>query len=311
MNAEPKWGISEYSRMAAAIAGGICIVAATLMTSQGKVMPIAKAPIPAGLIFLVAGLIFAHLALGRVIRAVWVGLIVSMSILGIGLFLGYYLWGGVIIEIPGVIKKYDIFRDLLILLLTILSVVFGVVGWLLYGWISRQLQEQVKTGVERQTSAVLSHLFSELSYVYTSHYEPDPTKPNGQQYKELAKNMSETALAYAEKLPEKDFEQLICGAKSNLAYDLVIRRREQDGKLARELADYIYNKALKYNDDYHWLETYGLVLVYFGKDEKEKEKGKKIIRELFSRKDIPDSWIKYRQAIYKQWQLDINKTTRA
>jgi len=309
MNDKPKWGISEYARMAAAIVGGVCIVAAILMTSQGKVMPIAKAPIPAGLIFLVAGLIFAHLALGRDIRAVWVGLIVSMSTLGIGLFLGYYLWGGTIIKIPAITEKYDIFRDLLILLLTVLSVVFGVVGWLLYRWISRHLQEQVKTGVQRETSAALSHLFTELSRVYTLHYEPDPTKPSGQEYKELAKDMSETALAYAEELPEKDFEQLICRAKNNLAYDLVVRRREQDGKLARELADNIYNKAHKYNDNYHWLETYGLVLIYFGKDEKEKEKGKKIIRELFSRKDIPASWIKYKQEIYKRWRLDINKTT--
>ena len=305
MNDKPKWGISEYARMAAAIVGGVCIVAAILMTSQGKVMPIAKTPIPAGLIFLVAGLIFAHLALGRLIRAIWVGLIVSMIILGIGLFLGYYLWGGTIIKIPAITEKYDIFRDLLILLLAILSGVFGVVGWLLYRWISQQLQEKVKAGVQQETSVVLSHLFTQLSGVYTSEYEPDPTKTREEQYKELAKKMSQAALAHTENLSEKDFEKEICWAKNNLAYDLIVRKREQDGKLARELAEYIYKRAHKYGDNYHWLETYGLVLIYFGKDKEEKEKGNKIIKELFSRKDIPDSWIKRRQKIYKKRKLEI------
>lgn len=65
MNAEPKWGISEYSRMGAATVGCVCIGIGIHMTYQGKAMPIANVSIPAGLIFLVAGLILLGVASRR------------------------------------------------------------------------------------------------------------------------------------------------------------------------------------------------------------------------------------------------------
>lgn len=287
------------------LVGVAVIIWGLVRIHQEEMTIIANTILPDGLIFIIIGFVLIGISLRRTARLLPT-LIVSMGALGIGLFVSYYLWGGVTLRMPpGMFKKYDVFRDLLSILLAIIGMVIVVVGGILYRLLSRGLQEQVKTGVEQETSVVLSHLFTQLSGVYTSEYEPDPTKTRKEQYKELAKKMSQTALAYAENLSEKDFENEICSAKNNLAYDLIVRKREQDGKLARELAEYIYKRAHKYGDNYRWLETYGLVLIYFGKNKKEKEKGKKIIKELFSRKDIPDSWIKRRQKIYKKCKLNI------
>lgn len=99
MNAKPKWGISEYLRLVTAIAGGVCIGTGIHMAYQGKAMSIANISIPAGLIFLIAGLILFGVASRRSTPAehssssskFWYLMVLILVVAGISLFSGYWL----------------------------------------------------------------------------------------------------------------------------------------------------------------------------------------------------------------------------
>jgi len=269
MNDKPKWGIAEYVKMAVAIAGGVCTVAAILMTFQGKAMPIANVSIPAGLIFLVAGLIFAHLALGRLISATWVGLIVSMSILGIGLFLGYYLWGGIIIEIPGITRKYDIFRDLLFVLLGILS----AVGVLIFLILRARIRRSVEISIRNEFSRIKGRLALTQGVLYW--YMKD--------YKLAIKT---TQRALMEKLDKRD--EII--AKSNLGYYYAEEHERsvqwENKQRAIKLAKFAYNRYKETFDDPNWVDNYWFVKARFAKTAEEMNEVKTGIEGEINKPDL-------------------------
>lgn len=234
---------------------------------------------------------------------------------------------------PNAADKYNLLVNLILIIIGITA----AVGYGIFRWISRNIEEQARTLVNQDRNLAMAQVYSSLGYLWFEYYETEEErrkemeelrkklekiKPNLEDkekaetdshltvdYMERAIRNAERALKHANKLAEVKHEEVICRCKSNLSYYLTERQRKKrdfkDKETALELALYAYQvarekRALQYVRPYNWEETYAWVLWHFAKDENKeaKEKARQIIDELQERINIPDDW---HERIEKKW----------
>lgn len=210
------------------------------------------------------------------------------------LFLGKYL----------ITNKYEVFRDILIIVLSLSAVGIALLGLAIYKLISQSLDGKIETKLNEEMNFITCKFYIELSDIYWKHYERDyeidsQISESEKHYLQMAIEQSERALEKANFLDEKKFESLICVAKNNLAYHLAMRGCPDDDKRAIPLAKYVYDRVWNYDykETCYWVETYAFVLIRLG-DRQQKKKGLKIIEKILTRNDLPDFVREYIQKKY-------------
>lgn len=117
-------------------------------------------------------------------------------------------------------------------------------------------------------------------------------------YWNAAEDHTRLSLGEAEKLPESDpkWEQRVCIIKNNLAFLLILDGMPNKREEAIKLSEYVYEKAPKYSDGYHFEDTYGWALLVFAQNEQEKTKAAELLNTVYSRPTLPQGWVQDRKA---------------
>lgn len=215
------------------------------------------------------------------------------------------------------VDRYEVFRDILTLILSISALSIAALGVAIYTIVSQNFERKVKVKIEEINSQwdekiqceidrMFAALYLELSITYWRQYERDykigrALTPEKKEFLDLALRTGETALKKVSKLDEKKFEKLLCSVKNNLAYHLAVRGFAGDFQRIIDLAKYAYDRIwnFDYEDTWIWVETYAFVLVTMGSEDQKKE-GLGLIKELVDRKDIENWYKQYMKKKYGQ-----------
>lgn len=205
--------------------------------------------------------------------------------------LGGFIYGYTRIHLEEVGDKYTIIVDLILIILAVIA----VAGYGLYRWICRGIDERVEHRLRENENALSARLHASTGFVFWEHYREKPLK--------VAIARTWYALEFAERLDEKQYENVICTCKQNLAYYLAEKKESKDD--AHKLAKYAYERArdekgrYKYGKSYNWEETYAWVLWQFaGEDKVWQDKARNIVDKLQSNPDIPPDW---RKEVKDKW----------
>jgi len=152
-------------------------------------------------------------------------------------------------------KAYEIFRDLLTLVLAIATLFISISGVLIYGLLSRQLKMAASREAREEMLKERAYSLAAIGYSYWHNYRISKNP----EYLELAIELTERALSVCHKL-KKENEALTCMIKNNLAYYYAEDGRPEYRQKALEYAKYIYDRIDKYPlMKRHWLDTYNYV----------------------------------------------------
>lgn len=189
------------------------------------------------------------------------------------------------------VNQYELFRDLLVIILTLAGLAIAFIGLVAYELISKGLETKVEKKVKGEVNYAISTLFLELSYDYWRAYEVGGKFQRDKTNElERAIEQSKKALARTERLDtkQKRFLSALCVAKNNLAYHLAARNWTKDTEKAISLAKYAYDRVgdFDFEKTSYWMETYGFVLIRMGTEEQQTE-GRKIIKDLRDRRYLP------------------------
>jgi len=155
---------------------------------------------------------------------------------------------------------YDIFRDLLVIVLAIAGSIITMGGYLVYRVLSKLIQTQAESVVKVAMCKNAAWWFTHLGYCHWINYKIT----NHADYLDQAIYFTEHALNKTRELVEHENELLICDIKNNLAYYLAERAERKklgDREAAREYARYVYDRIGKYPAKKEaWIDTYKFVL---------------------------------------------------
>ncbi len=223
----------------------------------------------------------------------------SLLLAMIGIFIFGFVAGGLLSQLfvgeYPIADKYEVFRDILVIVLSLSAVAIALLGWAVYQVISRGLDDRIKRTIDEELNVHICNLCFEFNHIYWKHYERvdykigNPLEGTELDYLQLAIDISESAARRAGLLDQKKFDALVCVAKNNLAYHLAMRGWSADSKRAMSLAKYAYDRAdnYDYRDTCRWVETHSFTLLTFGNKE-EREEGVNIVKQLLDREDLPD-----------------------
>jgi len=163
--------------------------------------------------------------------------------------------------------KYEVFRDLLTIILAIAGVSIAAGGYLGYRYVSAVFRRDVDSAIEQaralarmDTHRVNAYVFASTGYAFWHTY--DAMKQAS--FLEEAIRFTETAYTHhAAKLDEQQPEnqRLICDIRNNLGYYLAERKKPEDKALARDCAEYIIRKIPTYPDaSQTWQGTYNFIM---------------------------------------------------
>jgi hypothetical protein len=194
-------------------------------------------------------------------KKVWIGVGVLFILVLLAL-LGGYIYS-FIVPHPEVTEKYEIFRDVLTIVLAIAALFIAAAGYCIY----RYLDERItRHAIEAADSAarIEGHFSSAYSlgqsgYIYWRTYK----KTKDTDYLENAISFTELAYRHAIWLNEqqREHQRLICAIRNNLGYYLAERGKMEDGTLARECAAYIKRKIVDFPEARAmWEDTYSFIL---------------------------------------------------
>jgi len=246
----------------------------------------------------------------------WVIILVIVSVVYTGViffvsdsFPHPFFWGGK----HRMVNQYEVFRDLLAIVLTLAGLFIALLGAgvyrLIYGRLDAKaiecfasldakakehrasLDATVKKKIDEEVNYAISTLFLELSYDYWRAYEVGGKFQRDKTNElERAIEQSKKALARTERLDtkQKRFLGALCLAKNNLAYHLAARNWTKDTEKAISLAKYGYDRVGDFDFEMtsYWMETYGFVLIRMGTEEQQTE-GRTIIKDLRDRRYLP------------------------
>jgi len=190
--------------------------------------------------------------------------------------------------------------EVIIGLLAILLAFAGIISYLVYKVVSRDIKIEVKKVLdeERNLSRYETYLNNGYS-CWSLFHEKEIENLKGELIEELKENLINRAIKFTKrslesiaKLDQKQYEKNLCWCKNNLVYYLTERAKnyettENDEEEAMNLGDEIYQtakrKSAKYEKSYDWKESYAWALWWFGKEDKDNERRKKainIVKEL-------------------------------
>lgn len=192
-------------------------------------------------------------------KTAYIGLIILAAV--VGLFIGYCIWMPTW-QIPHLLK-YDILKDTLTIVLAVVAVGIGVVGYSIYLILSGRLQTESASASRLETIKGSIRLFIHAGFVFWENY--DNAKKKEAQHLDIAIGLTERALLFHNQLPEKEArnkenDRLLCLIKNNLAYYFALRGKAENKDLAKEYAEYIRERISKYSEEKdNWLDTYDFV----------------------------------------------------
>ncbi len=192
---------------------------------------------------------------------------------------------------------YEIFRDLLFLLVAGL----GIVGYFIYKQIRSTLEEDLKKSIEQIENKVYVRLFNSLSDIHFSEYQEyqriegleDKDKSRWRNLCKLAADEAEQAISYCEKLDEKIQQGLINVLRVNLAYHLAVLGDIDNKAKALKLVNVDNReKAIKYagKEEYQIRESAIWVILRFSDNKNEKDGAIDELQGLKKWKGIPQEW---------------------
>lgn len=150
---------------------------------------------------------------------------------------------------------YQMFRDLLTLVLAIATLFISISGVLIYGLLSRQLKIAASREAREEMLKERAYSLAAIGYSYWHNYRISKNP----EYLKLAIALTERALSECHKLKKED-EALTCMIKNNLAYYYAEDGRPEYRQKALEYAKYIYDRIDKYpSAKAQWLDTYNYV----------------------------------------------------
>jgi hypothetical protein len=208
--------------------------------------------------------------------------------------------------------KYTLFVDLILIILALIT----LAGYGVYRWICRGIDERVECKLAEEGHALSARLHASMGYVFWLNcLNENPLS--------MAIEKTKQALKDTETLDQKNYEELICRLKCNLAYYLAeAKSKGQEELLTREssieahkLARYAYERArdkrnrYRHEISYEWEETYAWVLWQFDtSDDISKNKAKEIITSVLSSENISFEW---RQKTKEKWDKLFSQATQA
>ena len=177
----------------------------------------------------------------------------GLLLLLIGLFIGYVLWGPVW-EVPQEFK-YDIFKDTLIIVLTVAAIAIAVFGAVVYRVVSQRLERETSKQITSESKRWIVWL---ASLTGKKFWEMDKI--------DQAIKLTEEAYGYAQELDEKELknQQLIGEIRNNLASYYVKKGQKAKAAIAQGFAAYIHNISHKFpKQRAAWEDTYRKVFEAF------------------------------------------------
>jgi len=206
----------------------------------------------------------------------------------------FHLWPVTVTEVKAC-DKFEIYRDLLIILLTAL----GVVGYFAYRQIGSALERKATKIVEEREYLIFSTFYHRLSDVHFREYEDiDPChKKRGNQFDrllELTIEEAKRAIEYLEKVDKETQKGLINVWRVNLAYHYAVRGKEENKSSTLELVENNWREATKYipNEEHNIRESRVWVVLTYSDDKDEKKKAKQELRDLMKWTRATDEWKK-------------------
>lgn len=196
--------------------------------------------------------------------------------------------------------KFEVFRDLLIILLATI----GVVGYFIYKQTRNKLDEDLEKSLERHENEILARLYGELNFCHFREYDMlNPTKdPQFSGLVDLAIWETEKAISFYERIGDEEQNGMVNVFRMNLAYHLAIRGKQEDKDRALLLARDNWRKASDYmsGEEYNFREILVRVVLTYSEDEDEKKRARKELNDLMKWTNIPKPWKEQRVERYNR-----------
>ncbi|NAS88296.1 hypothetical protein C4E24_00920 [ANME-1 cluster archaeon AG-394-G21] len=204
--------------------------------------------------------------MGEVREKIWLGvkIIVSIAVVFVAIFTAFYLVDILLNEYHlGKEDKYEFFRDIIIINLSIIGVIFAAIIF----WIQLYITEKIKNDVEDQ----LKH----RDDVYLDYVQGTTLLTNGyilwltydttgeETLLNAAIAQTELAYTYIKGLDDKDPRYVLakCQTKNNWGYYLAAKEKPEDKEYAIRCAEFIKNKIDDYPDyRAEWMDTYKYIM---------------------------------------------------
>lgn len=177
--------------------------------------------------------------------------------LGLGVLIGYLLWGwwarpALLPEKQG----YDIFRDLITLILAVGGIVVATAGYFIYVIVLEKTREAAASAAEEQMHSSSATLLVHIAYSYWFNYHFRKTAD----INDLTAAIRFTESAYdnhARYLDERKHERLLCHIRNNLAYYYAELGLPKDRRTALKFAEYLEERIGSYSaeDRKEWNDT--------------------------------------------------------
>ncbi len=235
-------------------------------------------------------------------------LIILIAFLSLNLLnVFFHFFTGTLLETD---DKFEIFRDLLIILLTILA----VTGYFLYKEVGRKILEEQKEHIiesEKNLKQIIkdceneifTKVYDQLAYAHYQEYQRmDSVDPLYEELCTLAIDEAERAIGFYEKFNQKE-EGKLCIYKVSLAYHLASRRYPEDKVRALELVQDNWENAIKYkpSEEYNIRESLIWVILRCSDENEEKKKAEKDLSDLMKWSTLPQDWKKFHIDKYRKY----------
>lgn len=205
--------------------------------------------------------------------------------------------------------KFEVYRDLLVILLTTL----GIIGYIAYTELRDRVAVKVQKSVEKRANLTFGELYHRMSAIHFLDYERIDRnyirRERGfNEYLELAIDEADEAVSLCEKAGKELARGLTSIYRINLAYHLAVRCNKNDKDKALEMVKKNYEEAgeAKPDQKHNIYESKIWVILRYSDDEKEREDAKKHLQDLMYWKDVPRPWKKEMKEKYlRNFQISL------
>ena len=193
--------------------------------------------------------------------------------------IGLLVYMGLIITATykiGVGKEYELFRDILTIILAVSGLSIAIVGYGIYHSILKYAEKSMKKREEDFILLSTALLYVDMGFFHWQHYEIDykiEAKEENKQneyavhHKNNAINLTERAYKKVLKLDVSDQrnERLKCQIMNNLGWYLADGGEEKDRDFSKKCAYYIMKRIENFPDKREqWQETFDRIIEKYG-----------------------------------------------
>ena len=201
--------------------------------------------------------------------------ILIIALIAVLIFVGFHIIGGYEVS-----EGYELFRDLLVIFLTILALAMTALGYGIYQSILKHAESSIESSMKkREENFILlstALLYVDMGFFHWQHYKIDykiEEKEKNKQNKYALDHMKHaidfTERAYEKILKldvsDKRSERLKCQIMNNLGYYLADRGEEKDRDFSKKCAYYILKRIEKFPAmRKEWQDTFDHIIDKYG-----------------------------------------------